>query len=113
MCARRLQRARLGPHAGPAAAAAATAEPAPSPPPRRTAPRPPPQALGLSDLGCKLRAEWSEEDEASFALGMLWYLRPNKSVQRRYLPHKSLHQLQARRGAPRGAAAGKHRCESA
>jgi hypothetical protein len=52
------------------------------------------QRLGLTQLGCKLRAEWSEADEALFALGMLWYLRPNKNVQRRYLPHKTLHQLQ-------------------
>jgi hypothetical protein len=52
------------------------------------------QKLGLTELGCKLRAEWNEAEEALFALGMLWFRRPNKSVQRRYLPHKTLHQLQ-------------------
>ena len=69
----------------------------------------PPQALGLPQLGAKLRAQWSEEDEARFALGMEWLLRPADrlcevkqglawvqafKVKASCLPHKSPSQLQ-------------------
>jgi hypothetical protein len=65
-----------------------------------------PQKLGLTELGCKLRSEWNEAEEALFALGMLWFRRPNKSVQRRYLPHKTLHQLQVQDAQPSFGALG-------
>jgi hypothetical protein len=77
-------------------------------------PRPPPrpllQALGLAQLGTKLRAAWSAEDEARFALGMLDHLRPTRALRAAHLEHKTLFQLQARRrgrgSAPRGGGGG-------